>query len=157
MGIERSPEALIKGLRNVASNLTHKSLVHGLFIDIVGTDTSLGRISKRYPESIPRFLTLIVVELVWMVTIQLPQYLDHIGIGIGTTEGISRAVKAQDELLGLRRVNGLSVRHCEYQKEDKSKEAKRRRNLSLGEQSSFLYAGDSQPPSSRSQSCSVCQ
>jgi hypothetical protein len=56
------------------------------------------------------------VELVLVVSIQLPKDLDNIGIGIGATERVSRAVKAQDEFLGLRRISAfvLSVRHlCE--------------------------------------------
>jgi hypothetical protein len=48
-----------------------------------------------------------------MVTIQLAKNLDHIGIRIRATKGIPRAIEAKDELLRLRRVIVLSVRHRE--------------------------------------------
>jgi hypothetical protein len=53
------------------------------------------------------------VKLVLIVTIQLSKDLYNIGISIGTTERVSGAVKAQDELLGLSRfsVFALGVRH----------------------------------------------
>lgn len=59
------------------------------------------------------------MELVLVVSIQLSKDLDNIGIGIGATERVSRAVKAQDELLGLRRVGAfvLGVRHL-WEKND---------------------------------------
>jgi hypothetical protein len=48
-----------------------------------------------------------------MVTIQLAKNLDHIGIRIRATKGIPRAIETKDELLRLRRVIVLSVRHRE--------------------------------------------
>lgn len=59
-----------------------------------------------------------------MVTVHLAQDLDHIGICIGAAKGISRAIKAQDELLWLCRVCRLSVGHREYQKKDKGGKCK---------------------------------
>jgi hypothetical protein len=36
-----------------------------------------------------------------VVAIQLAEDLDNIGVGIGATESVSRAIEAENELLGL--------------------------------------------------------
>ncbi len=60
--------------------------------------------------------TLIIMILIGMVTIQLAQQFDNIGICIGTTKRVTRTIKAKNELLGLwflglYRPVGFSVRH----------------------------------------------
>ena len=95
---------------------------------------------------------MIVVELVWIVTIQLPQNLDDVGIRIGTTEGISRAIETQNELFRLRRVKRLSVRHCEYRKKDMNREARKRQRPMFGGPEQLSLCRRQPTPSTRSQS-----
>ena len=86
------------------------------------------------------------MELVLVVSIQLSKDLDNIGIGIGATERVSRAVKAQDELLGLRRVRAfvLSVRHL-WEKNDGGV-SKVTRELSVWGPAKLPLCGDNQVP-----------
>ena len=67
-------------------------------------------------------LTLVVVELLGVVAIQLAENLGHVRVGIGAAEGIARAIKTEDQLLVFSghagwgaihgRRDGFSVRHA---------------------------------------------
>lgn len=58
------------------------------------------------------------MELFGVVAIQLAQDLNHVGVSIGTTEGIAGAIKTNDKLCVLIRNDGFlhmhtALRHCE--------------------------------------------
>lgn len=100
MMIKRRANCLVKRLGDAASYFTKPCFVNGLFIDVVCPNSSYG-LSASIPEDRTKHFTLVVMELVGIMTVQLVQELDHIGIGIGPTEGVSSAIEAENKLVGL--------------------------------------------------------
>ena len=54
--------------------------------------------------------TLVVVELVGIIAIQLAQELDNVGVRIGSGKGVARAIKAEHQLSGVSRGPNKSPR-----------------------------------------------
>lgn len=63
-----------------------------------------------------------------VVAIQFAQDLDHVGVSIGTTEGVASAIKTDDKLCVLIRNDGfLNMRTalCHFEDKDKTRGYKR--------------------------------
>ena len=63
---------------------------------------SVGRKKKKKKKKKKtKNFTLVVMELMRMMPVQLVQDLDNVSIGIGPTEGVSSAIEAENKLVGL--------------------------------------------------------
>ena len=108
MMIKRRANCLVKRLGDGAFYLTKLCFVHGLFTDVVCSNPGYGLSAfnstawdeKKKKKKTKNF-TLVVMELMRMMPVQLVQDLDNVSIGIGPTEGVSSAIEAENKLVGL--------------------------------------------------------
>lgn len=100
MMIKRRANCLVKRLGHAASYLTQPCFVNGFFIDVVCSNSGYS-LSASIPEDRTKHFTLVVMELVGIMTVQLVQELDDIGIGIGPAEGVPSTVEAKNKLVWL--------------------------------------------------------
>ena len=100
MVIKRRANCLVKSLGKTASYFTQPCFVNGCFIDIICPNSGYG-LSASIPENRMEIFTLVVMKLVGIMTVQLIQEFDNIGIGIGPAEGVPSTVEAKNKLVWL--------------------------------------------------------
>lgn len=108
MRVKGRTETLINGFGNLALDLAESRLVDRLLVHIVGTDSSCPGVRSRVTKDQAKgSLTLVVMELVFVVAIKLAKNLDHVGVGIGTTKGVTSTIETKNEFDVFIRSNRL--------------------------------------------------
>jgi hypothetical protein len=75
------------------------------------------------------------MELFGMVAIQLAQDLNHVGVSIGTTEGVASAIKTDNKFCVLIRNDGFLMQTalCHFEEKDKTRGYKRNKAYKMAQ------------------------
>jgi hypothetical protein len=82
VAVEGGADCLINRLRDGTLDLAKDALVDRFIIDIVCTNTGWIWLVSKAIISQGRILTLVIMVLVWIITIEFAQDLDNVCVGV---------------------------------------------------------------------------